>query len=111
MPANLVRIDTIPDKWKNYAKESNINQDGSDKNGANKDWIDVKEAKILEQKLRSHFQIYGNGFDPIEGLVSSALTEIGINEALIENKFANIWNSFTNSCESLLRSTYKFFGF
>ena len=100
MAANLVRIDTIPDRWKDYAKEANINQSGSDKNGANKDWIDVKEAKILEQKIRSYYKIHGNGFDPIDGLVSSALTEIGINEALLKNKLVKAWNNFTTVTKS-----------
>ena len=110
MAANLVRLDSIPEKWRKYADEANVNIDGSDKNGKNKDWIDKQEAKILEQKIRAYYEINGNGLDPIEGQVSSALMEIGITDAKVMQGVSNLWKSFTGGCEQALRGLYNFIG-
>ncbi len=110
MATNLVRLDSIPEKWRSFADEANVNKEGFDTNGDNKDWIDAKEAKILEQKIRAYYQFNNNGFDPIEGQVSSALTEIGITEAKLTQGASNLWKSFTSGCEQVLRGLYNLVG-
>ena len=110
MATNLVKLDSIPKKWRSFADEANINKDGFDSKGQNKEWIDVNEAKILEQKIRAYYQFNNNGFDPIDGQVSSALIEIGITEAKLTQGASNFWKGFTGGCEQVLRGFYSLIG-
>jgi len=103
---NLIKIDSIQNKTiRKMAEASNMNNTGEDAQ-----WIDVQEARMLQNKLTDYFLSKNGDSNGEKALKSANLTlqKIGISAKSIESEKSNILN-FYNGAKNFLVNTAKEF--